>query len=240
MTLVAGELRKLLTTRTVLWFALASVVLALVNAVLVGLASGTLDEVGEKEEALGGMPLLLLFFGVVAVAGEYRHHTAAPAVLASGRDRGVVGLARLVAHVVIGLALAALTTGTAFAAGVPLLAAYQVGPDLTGAQLVPLAAGCVAAGVCSVLLGAAIGALLRNRIAALVVAVVVYFVAPPLVGKIDESTVDYLPFGSLQVLTRGVHGATHIAVPTAGLALAGWAVAAAVVAVVVERHRDLV
>lgn len=48
------------------------------NAVIVALASGTIDEVPEKEEALAGLPILLLLWGLVGAAGEYRHRTAAP------------------------------------------------------------------------------------------------------------------------------------------------------------------
>jgi hypothetical protein len=238
MTLIVGEVRKLLTIRTALWFALASVALAVLNAVLVSFASGTLDEVAEKEEALGGMPLLLLFFGAVAVTAEYRHHTVAPAVLVSGRDPGAVAAARLGATVVVGLGLAVLTTGASFALGVPMLAAHQPGPDLTMVQLIPLAGGCVLAGMLSVLVGAALGGLLRNQIAAVVAGIVVYFVAPSLIGTISTSAVDYTPFGALQVLTRGVHGSTH-SLPASALALAAWAIGLAGFAVLAERHRDL-
>jgi hypothetical protein len=238
MTLILGEVRKLLTTRTALWFALASVALAVLNVVLVSLASGTLDEVSEKEEALGGMPLLLFFFGAVAVTAEYRHRTAAPAVLMSGRSPGAVVAARLGAVLLAGLGLAVLTTGASFAVGVPILAAHHPGPDLTTAQLTSLAGGCVLAGTLSVLVGAALGGLLRNQIAAVVAGIVVYFVAPSLVGMISSEAADYTPFGSLQVLTRGVHGAAH-SLPGAALALAAWAAGLAVSAVLVERHRDL-
>lgn len=238
MTLILGELRKLLTIRTALWFALASVALAVLNVVIVSLASGTLDEVTEKEEALGGMPLLLLFFGVVAVTAEYRHRTAAPAVLASGRSPGAVAAARLGATMAVGLALSVLTTGASFAIGVPILASHHPGPDLTTAQLSSLAGGCVLAGTLSVLVGAALGGLLRNQIAAVVAGIVVYFVAPSLIGMINSSAVDYTPFGSLQVLTRGVHGSAH-SLPASALALAVWAVGLAVFAMLAERRRDL-
>lgn len=238
MTLFAGEVRKLLTIRTALWFALASVALAVLNVVVVSLASGTLDTVGEKEEALGGMPLLLLFFGVVAVTAEHRHRTAAPTVLASGRNPGTVAAARLAATLTVGLGLAALTTAVSFALGVPILAMHQPGPDLSAAQLVSLAGGCILAGTLSVLVGAALGGLLRNQIAAVVAGIVVYFVAPSLIGVISSSAVDYTPFGSLQVLTRGVHGSAH-SLPGSALALATWAVVLAFFAVLADRRRDL-
>jgi hypothetical protein len=184
------------------------------------------------------MPLLLLFFGLVAVTAEYRHRTAAPAVLASGRNPGAVVAARLGATLIVGLGLALLTTGASFALGVPILASHQPGPDLTAAALLSLAGGCVLAGTLSVLVGAALGGLLRNQIAAVVAGIVVYFVAPSLIGTINSSAVDYTPFGSLQVLTRGVHGSAH-SLSGSALALAAWAAALAVFAVLAERRRDL-
>lgn len=238
MSLIAGELRKLLTVRTALWFVLGSMVLALVNAFVVGLASGVLDEVAEKEEALGGMPILMLFFGSVAVAAGYRHHTAAPAVLLSGRSPAYVSAARLFATTVVGAHLALLTTGAAFTAGIPILA-HQPGPDLTVSQLVPLFGWAVLAGTLSVLLGGAVGGLLRRQTAAVVVGVVIYFVAPSLVGMLDASAVDYTPFGSMQVLTKAVHGAEH-SLPASALALAVWALVPAALMVSIDRRRDLV
>ena len=238
MSLVAGELRKVFTTRTVLWFALVSVLLAGVNVAVVGLASGTLDEAGEKQEALGGMPVLLLLFGVVAAAGEYRHRTVAPAVLATGRDPRALLVARLSAHAVVGLALATLMTGTAFALGVPILATRHPGPDLTVGQLTELAGGCLLAGVLSVLLGAAAGTALRSQVAGLVGAVVVAFLVTPMVGMMDESAVDYTPFGSVEVLTRAAHGPSHSLIG-AGVALTTWVLVVVAVSCVLERRRDL-
>ncbi|QMW65302.1 ABC transporter permease [Mumia sp. ZJ1417] len=238
MRIAVGEVRKLLTIRTPLWFALGSVVLAILNVVAVGLASGTLDEIGEKEEALGGMPMLLLFFGAVAVTAEFRHRTAAPTVLVSGTSSTTVTAVRLGATLVVGLAVAVLTTVAAFALGVPIVNGHHPGPDLTADHLVPLAAGCVLAGALSVLIGAALGALLRNQIAAVVAGIVVYFVAPPLVGTIDASAVDYTPSGSMQVLTRGVHGATH-SFSESATALAAWAVGLTLIAILAESRRDL-
>jgi len=54
------------------------VALTAANVVIIALASGTLDDLGEKEEALSGMPLLLLLLRAVGAAGEFRHRTAAP------------------------------------------------------------------------------------------------------------------------------------------------------------------
>ena len=81
IALLRGELAKAVSTRTFWAFMLGNAAFAALNAVLVGAASGTLDSVTEKQEAVSSLPLLVLVWGLVGVAGEYRHRTAAPSAL---------------------------------------------------------------------------------------------------------------------------------------------------------------
>jgi hypothetical protein len=53
--LLRGELLKSLTTRALWGFTAGGIAFTVLNAVIVALASGTLDEVPEKEEALSGL-----------------------------------------------------------------------------------------------------------------------------------------------------------------------------------------
>src|SRR3712207_2153898 len=85
--LVRGELIKATTTRTMLGYALTAIALSII-AVLVVTQTEDLVSVSQKEAALSGGPIVLLLFGIVGAAGEYRHRTAAPAALVSpGRGR---------------------------------------------------------------------------------------------------------------------------------------------------------
>ena len=86
--LITGELIKTVTTRTVFVYALFGVALAIANVLIMTL-SEDLVTVADKQEALAGLPVTLLLLGLVGAAGEYRHRTAAPAVLAAGRSRAL-------------------------------------------------------------------------------------------------------------------------------------------------------
>jgi hypothetical protein len=108
--MIRGELLKVLTTRTLLGYTAAGVVLAALNVVVVAVASGELDSIGEKREALSGLPILLAVFGIVGAAVEFRHRTAAPAALAAHNERATLLLARTGVYAATGLALAAAMT----------------------------------------------------------------------------------------------------------------------------------
>ncbi|MBL7502663.1 ABC transporter permease [Frankia sp. CNm7] len=236
--LVRGELIKVLSTRTALAFTAASVGLTAANVVVVALASGTLDEVGEKEEALSGMPILLLLLGAVGAAGEFRHRTAAPAALASGASRERLLLARAVAYAIAGLVAGTLMVGVSLGAGLPLLA-RQPGPDLGAGEIAGVAGGLLASSVLATVIGVAVGALVRDQILAAVGALVLTFVVNPLIDLLREGASDYTPLGAVAVLTRMAHGTGRVSLTAAAVVLAAWAAGLLAAAVAGERRRDL-
>lgn len=236
--LLRGELIKLVTTRTLLGYAVAGLVLTVANVVIVALASGTLDEVGEKEEALAGLPVVLLLLGLVGAAGEYRHRTAAPSVLVARTTPGRLLLARTGAYVLAGLAVGTLMVGVSLALGLPLLA-RQPGPALDTSEVVAVAAGCLTAAVLSVIIGVALGVLVRNQVAGVVGALLLNFLANPLVAIVSESAANYTPFGASSVLSRMTHD-TSLSAGGAAAVLAGWALVLLGAAVAAERRRDVV
>ena len=236
MTLVRGELIKAITTRTILAFAAMAVVLA-VGQVLASLLPGWEDLMSQddKKEALGGLPLLVLLLGLVGAAGEYRHRTAAPAALVAGRDRGRLLLARAGAYAVAGVAVAALATAVTLAVGLPLLA-DRPGPAVSAGDVGLIAGGSLAAAALASAFGVALGALVRNQVAAVTGTLLVVFVVLPLVRALNATVLDVTPFGAAQ----GVAGAglETLSTGAAGAVLVGWTGAALVAAVVAERRRD--
>ncbi|SNQ51354.1 ABC transporter permease [Frankia canadensis] len=236
--LVRGELIKILSTRTALAFAVTSVALTAANAMIVAVASGTLDEVGEKEEALSGMPILLLLLGAVGVAGEFRHRTAAPAALASGTSRERLLLARATAYAITGLVVGTLMVAVSLGAGLPLLG-RQPGPDLGAGEVTGVALGLLGSSVLATVIGVAVGALLRNQILAAVGALILTFVLNPLFDRVREGSSDYTPLGAVAVLTRMVHGPTRISLAAAAIVLGVWTVGLMAAALAGERRRDL-
>jgi hypothetical protein len=235
--LLKGELRKLLTTRTLLAYALAGVAMSVFNVVIVTVASGDLDAVGEKQEAFAGLPVLLGLLGLVGAAGEYRHRTAAPAALIAHAGRGRLLLARTAAYGLAGLLVGALMTGIALAVGLPLLASHT-GPALGLGDVAPVAAGDLLAAVLFAIMGVALGALVRNQAAGVVALLLLNFVMNPLVTMADESAGNLTPFGAAAVLARMTHDTT-LSAGAAGLVLAAWTLPLAAVAIAAERRRDL-
>ncbi|MYV99995.1 ABC transporter permease [Streptomyces sp. SID3343] len=235
--LVRGEMLKTVSTRSLYAFVVGGIAFAALNAVVIAVASGQLDEVAEKEEALAGLPVLLMLWGLVGVAGEYRHRTAAPAALVAGRDRGVLLLARIGAHALTGLVVGALIVAASVAIAVPLLRDHP-GADLTTGEITSVAVGNLVAFVLSAIMGAAIGAMVRSPVVGVVVVLIVNFAVIPLISGVAESAANYTPFGAAGVLARSTHHTT-LSAEGAAMVLAAWAVALVLAAVAGERRRDL-
>jgi hypothetical protein len=235
--LLAGELRKTLTTRTLWAFAAGAVAFAALNAVIIAAASGTLTRVTEKQEALSALPVLVLAWALVGAAGEYRHHTAAPAALVARHGRGTLLAARMGAYGLTGLALGLVASAASVAVAVPLLARMP-GPALTTGQVGDVVTGNLVAAVLSAVLGAAVGALVRHQVVGLVLALVTNFAVVPLISGVSEGLGNLTPFGAASVLTGMTHDTTITAGTAAGV-VAVWTVVAAVAAVSAESRRDL-
>jgi hypothetical protein len=236
-TLIRGELIKTVSTRTLLSYAVTGVALAIANVVIVTQASGDLETVSDKQEAIAGLPTIVLLFGLVGAAGEYRHRTAAPAALAAGRDRALLLLARAGAYTLAGLALGALMVVVALVCGLPLLAAHP-GPGLGAHDVALVAGGSMIAAALSAIMGVAVGALVRNQVAGVVGALILAFVVSPLIAVIDETAVEFTPFGAAFALAGDPQAGT-LSWGVDALLLLAWTVPLLIAAVVTERHRDL-
>jgi ABC-2 type transport system permease protein len=236
-TLIRGELIKAITTRTIFAYAAMAVVLA-VGQVLASLLPGWGDLMSQddKKEALGGLPLLVLLLAIVGAAGEYRHRTAAPAALVAGRDAGRLLVARAGAYAVAGAAVAALATVITLAVGLPLLA-DRPGPVVSAGDVALIAGGSLVAAALLAVFGVALGALVRNQVAAVTGTLIVIFVGLPLVQALSGTILDVTPFGAAQ----GVAGAglTTLSTGAAAVVLVSWTLVALVAAVVGERRRDI-
>jgi len=236
-TLIRGELIKATTTRTIFAFGALAAALAVAQVLFLILSgSGAPMSLADKTESIAGMPLMVLLLGLVGAAGEYRHRTAAPAVLVAGRDRGALLLARAGAYAAAAVAVAALATTVTLAVGLPLLAAAR-GPEVGAGDVALVIGGTLVAAALSGAFGVALGALVRNQVAAVTGTLVVIFVVLPLVQAINATALDVTPFGAAQ----GVAGAglETLSIGAAGAVLVGWTAAALIAAVLTERRRDI-
>jgi ABC-2 type transport system permease protein len=234
--LLRGELIKTVTTRTLFGYAALAVALAIANVLIMTLSKDLLT-VADKQEAIAGLPMLLILFGLVGAAGEYRHRTAAPAALAAGGRRGRLLVARAGAHALTGLVLGALTAAVALALGLPLLSG-EPGPGVGTVEIAAVATGSiVGAGLCAIM-GVAAGALVRNQVVGVVGALILMFVAMPLLNVADETAAELSPFGAAFGLA-GDPTADTLSWGESGLVLVAWTVTLLLAAIVVERRRDV-
>jgi ABC-2 type transport system permease protein len=235
--LLRGELIKAVTTRTLFGYAALGVALAIANVLILTLSKDLLTA-AEKQEAVAGLPMLLILFGLVGAAGEYRHRTAAPAALVVGGHRGRLLLARAGAYAVTGLVLGTLTAAVTLALGLPLLSG-EPGPGLGSGKIAAVVTGSVVgAGLCAIM-GVAAGTLVRSQVAGVVGALLLMFVAMPLLNVADDTAAELSPFGAAVVLAGDPAVGGTLSWGTAGLVLAAWTVPLLLVAIVVERRRDL-
>jgi hypothetical protein len=180
---------------------------------------------------------VVLLFGLVGAAGEYRHRTAAPAALVAGRDRALLLLARAGAYAITGVAVGALMVAVALVLGLPLLAAHPE-PGLGSHNVALVVGGSLIAAALSAIIGVAVGALVRNQVAGVVGALILAFVVSPLIAVIDETAVEFTPFGAAFALAGDPQAGT-LSWGGDALLLVAWTVPLMIAAIIAERRRDL-
>lgn len=239
--LVSAELLKLRTTRTAAGFLIATVLLTLlVHGVT--FATTEIGDARDLEDAFNGAgiaTLLLLILGIVATTGEYRHRTITGSLLATP-DRRRYLAAKLIAYVVTGALLGLVATAVTMAAGFPWLAARDQPTDLlSGGDYALLALrGMAAAGIAGAI-GVAIGAIVRNQVAAVVGLLIYLFVVEGLVGLVSDDVVEFTLGQSQEALLGGTLSDDGLSAGWGGLVYAGWAGLLGALGVALEQRRDV-
>lgn len=193
--LVRSELTKILSTR--LWWgmligaALLTVLQAGITAAFAGVDAGAGQPATpglETAEAIRGIYagsaftgayIFALVIGVTGMTSEYRYQTVTPTFLATPRRARVV-VGKAIAHLGVGLVFGLTAVVTAFVAGgiVVLVRGHDLGLD-TPALWRSVGLAIVAVALWT-LIGIGIGTLIRNQVAAVLVAVAVTFLIEPL------------------------------------------------------------
>ena len=118
---------------------------------------------------VGLAAMFTLLFGILAVAGEYRHGTITDTYLSFPRRRQVV-LAKLAVYGAVGGAAGLVSGAVAVAVTAAWWAAKGGTFTLSGAGTWPALGGGVAANVAFATIGVGLGALVRNLVAAVAAA----------------------------------------------------------------------
>lgn len=243
MTLVRNEVLKLRTTTTVRRVVLGALVLAAVlSAATVANADKEVAEgLGSAESwthvlGVSGLPAFaMLTIGIIAMAGEYQHRTITQTFLVTP-IRGRVVAAKLAALAVAGVVVAAAVMATALIFALP--GTWSGGIDVLHAEVGRTVAGNLAAGALFGVLGVALGALLRNQLAAVILAVGWGLLAEGVIATVAGWEVArWLPGGATQSLLWG--GEDLLPVGAAAAMLAAYAVVLAAVATRATVRRDV-
>jgi ABC-2 type transport system permease protein len=245
LRLLRGEMRKLTTTKLPWGFMAVLVLVAGLDGAVV--AFGT-DMDGSKAfvATAADQQSLMAFafnamigtslFGAIAVAREYGHKTVVPTFLTSPRRSRAV-LAQLSAVLLTGAALA--LVGQALVIGGVALAmpSTEYGFMVSAGGVARLLVASTIAGAVGAVLGAGLGAIIRNIGGAVTTAVLVLFVIPPLTAQLVTETGSWIPPALFAVIS-GV--STDVSLWAALLAVAAWALLPASVGLLAVQRRDVV
>jgi len=248
--LVRAELLKLRTVRlpfTLLLVTLALVTLSVCATILTAGNRGAplraddpdLFRVAVSSASAGTTILLVL--GILVLTQEYRFGTATPSFLVTPR-RGRVLVAKLVAVALVGALFAVVSAlyAVALATAVMRLKGYEV---VAGDDVVETLAACVLVVVLYGPIGIAVGALVRNQVAAVVGALAYLFVVEQLLVALLPDVGRWLPGGANAAVLRLGDIATTRGdlLPPAGgvLLLLAYAIGLSVLAARLTLGRDL-
>ncbi|HEY6780053.1 MAG TPA: ABC transporter permease [Thermoleophilaceae bacterium] len=238
--LVSAELLKLRTTRTAFGFFAITVLLILL---LQGVTFATVDINTKRdvEDAFGGAgiaTIVLLILGIVATTGEYRHRTITGSLLATP-DRRRYLASKLIAYVLTGAVLGAVAMAVTLVVGLPWLAVRDQPTELfSTADFAFLVLRAIAATAISGAIGVAIGAIVRNQVAAVVGILLYLFIVEPVIGLISDDVLKFT-LGQSQSSLLGGAFSEGLAPGYAALVYAGWALLLAALGVALEQRRDV-
>ena len=249
--LLRAELRKLGTTKMPLAF---FVVLVLISALTATAVIAGTDFDGSKDfiATSADQRSLIAFaanatmgaslFGAMAVAREYAHGTVIPTFLSSPRrHRAVLAQFAAVAIVaaILGMLGAALTV-TAVAVALPTT---EYGFMVSIAGVGRVVAASAFAGAIGGVLGAGIGAVVRNTGGAVAGTFFTLMIAPPLIVQLTSEASSWVPSTLVDVLSgveRDVAAADQVGIPAALIALGAWAIVPAAIGLLSVQRRDIV
>lgn len=243
--LIRGEIRKLTSTK-LLWGFLAVVALiAALNAAIVAFGTDTdgskafvataADQQSLMAFAFNAM-LGTALFGAIAAAREYGHGTVVPTFLTCPKRWRAV-LAQLTAVLLGGAALALIGQALMLAAVAVALRTTQYAFLVSAGHVTQLLVASALAGAIGAVLGAGLGAVIRNTGGAVTAALLVVFLIPPLSAQLVTNAASWIPTTLLAVIS-GV--STDVALWAALMAVAAWALIPAAAGIIAVQQRDVV
>ena len=239
-----AELRKLFTTKAMPVSFAVAIALAIgsvmIDAMVAGKSGsprlGTAANVYQMLKFGAITCVVMLIVGILAAGGEFRHRTIIPTVLATPR-RTLVFAVKVVVVAGLGAAFSAVVFGLGLGTAVATLSAHGI--HHLPARIGGLYAGTVISSACFAMIGVALGALTRNTIGAIVLAIAwVLFVEQVILQAVAPDIEKWLPTGAAIGLTSA--GPGHFLPPlVASVVLTAYAIVLLAVASRTTIRRDL-
>lgn len=240
-----AELRKLTSTKMPLAFLIVLVVIGATTAIAVAFGtdmdgSKTFISTAEDQQSLiafaANALVIAALFGAIGVAREYGHGTVILTFLTTPR-RPRAFVAQLSAAFVAGAALGLAGAGVSAISVAAGLTATDFGFMVSSADLAQVLAASTLAGGAGAVLGAGLGALVRNTGGAVTGTILLLFILPPLAVQMVNETASWVP-GTLTNVVSGTDTAVGIGAAIAAIAM--WAVVPAVTGLIAVTRRDVV
>jgi ABC-2 type transport system permease protein len=241
--LIRSEMLKLRTVRGP-WLLLAICPLFVIAGISGLVISGSsVHDPATQSQALSHVGLTSIFtlaFGIVAVAGEYRHQTITDTYLSTPTRGRVIG-AKLLVYAVA----AALSGVICGLVGIGVTAAWWADKGgqfaLGSSQMWTTIGGGVAWNAAFAAIGVGLGALIRSLVAAVAAALAWIALVEGVVGQLIGHLARWLPFNAGQALGAGAKAMIvgHLPRLDGGLVLLGYATAFAILAVTTSIRRDV-
>lgn len=197
---------RIRTLRSTYWLVGLSILLTAGVALIITLATDTVDDVMTLSVLTGGgefatfLPIFMAIIGIFAVGHEYRHGTIQPTLLAIPQ-RSRLLTAKLLVVLVTGLVVALISMAINYGIG---LLAWGEAPDLASGSVTDALIGYVVLVLIYATLGVALAQLFRGVPSALVVLLIIPFLVEPLISGLSmvpaldwiQPILKFLPFSA--------------------------------------------
>jgi len=240
-----AEIRKLTSTKMPWAFAIVLVVIGVATAIAVAFGtdmdgSKTFISTAADQQSLIAFAANALviagLFGAIAVAREYGHGTVVLTFLTTPRRSKAV-FAQLAAACVGGGVLGLVGAGISAGSVAVGLTATDYGFMVSTADLAQVLAASTLAGCAGAVIGAGIGAFVRNTGGAVTGTILLLLILPPLAVQMVSETASWIP-GTLGNVVSGVDTTAGIGAAIAAIGM--WAVVPAAIGLASVTRRDVV
>lgn len=254
MSLITSEFRKAFSTKLLFILSLSALAFVLLTVVLgVYLTPGPPGQedvnalmdpaaVTNIYSSAGGASVFVLILGIIAMSGEYRNQTITSTFLATPRRQSVI-VAKMITYSILSFVIALVMWIATVVVATLLLTTVDHAPtdwnsvfEILGGALLGL--------VLYAILGVAIGALITNQVAAVVIALIWIFVVEGLLTVFVDWIGKWLPGGALNSIlqatnTSGFGGTDALSVPVAAGVLIAYTAVFALAAVISTNRKDI-